>query len=328
MIVTLTPNPSLDRTLQIEALVRGAVHRAVGGRVDPGGKGVNVSRALAANSVATTAVLPLGGPDGARLSELLGELGIAVRSVPVAGGVRSNITVAEPDGTTTKLNEPGPVLTPQEHQALVDAVLGLCGPDVWVVGSGSLPGGVPDTFYADLVPQLHVAGARVVIDSSGAAMAAVLARTGGPEAMPDLIKPNAEELAEAVDRSLSTLGEVVVAAQELAARGIATVLASLGADGAVLVSGDIVLHGEAPIDAPLSTVGAGDAALAGYLSRAWLGPGDGDAEAFARQCLTAALAWGSAATSLPGSRMPGPDDVAAIAVTIYDRVDEGRPLKG
>jgi fructose-1-phosphate kinase PfkB-like protein len=252
MIVTLTPNPSLDRTLQLDRLVRGGVHRALGGRIDPGGKGVNVSRALSAHGITTTAVLPLGGPDGARLAELLDGLGVIVSAVPVAGSVRSNITVAEPDGTTTKLNEPGPTLTEAECSALVDAVVALAGPGTWVVGSGSLPGGLPDSFYADLLVPLHAAGAQVAIDSSGEATA---------------------------------------------------------------------LHGEARIAAPVSTVGAGDALLAGYLSQAAAG-------ASARDCLTAALAWGAAATSLPGSRMPAPDDVAAIAVTLHDHVDEGRHLEG
>ena len=269
----------------------------------------------------TTAVLPLGGPDGDRLAELLGGLGVEVGAVPVAGGVRSNITVAEPDGTTTKLNEPGPVLSETEQKALVDAVLELAGPGTWVVGSGSLPRGVPDSFYADLVAAVHSAGAKVVIDSSGAAMAEVLAAGGRGGALPDLVKPNREELAEAVGRPLRTLGDVVAAATELQRSGVPAVLASLGADGAVLVTADEVMHGEARIAAPVSTVGAGDAGLAGYLSRA----ADG---ASPRDCLTAALGWGSAATSLPGSRMPAPDDVAAIVVTVHDHVDEHRVLEG
>ncbi len=291
MIVTLTPNPSLDRTLQLDRLVRGGVHRALGGRIDPGGKGVNVSRALSAHGITTTAVLPLGGPDGARLAELLDGLGVIVSAVPVAGSVRSNITVAEPDGTTTKLNEPGPTLTEAECSTLVDAVVALAGPGTWVVGSGSLPGGLPDSFYADLLIPLHAAGAQVAIDSSGEAMRAVLAGSGA--SLPDLIKPNHEELAEAVGRPLPTLGAVVEAARELQARGVGTVLASLGAAGAVLVDAETALHGEARIAAPVSTVGAGDALLAGYLSQAAAG-------ASARDCLTAALAWGAAATSLPG----------------------------
>jgi 1-phosphofructokinase len=343
MIVTLTPNPSLDRTLEMDQLVRGSVNRAGGGRVDPGGKGVNVSRALAAHGIRTTAVLPLGGGDGARLADLLAAQGVEVRPVRVAGGVRTNITVAEPDGTTTKLNEPGPTLTCPEIAALRATVLEAAVPGSWVVACGSLPGGVGDDFYADLIGPLHERGAKVVVDSSGAALRAVLA--GGPQRPhPDLVKPNLEELVEAVGRPLHTLGEVVVAARELLARGVGAVLASLGADGAVLVTPDAAIYGRCRVDFPRSTVGAGDALLAGYLSRVGqppaadragdrgcdLDPGQptGSSCDPARDALTAALAWGAAATSLPGSRMPAPDDVAAAVVTILDHIDPQRSLEG
>ncbi|MGO4429429.1 PfkB family carbohydrate kinase, partial [Streptomyces sp. MCAF7] len=108
MILTVTPNPSLDRTYEIPALERGAVLRAASDRVDPGGKGVNVSRAVAAAGHRTVAVLPLGGPEGALLARLLGGLGIEAAGVPVQGSNRVNISVAEPDGTLTKINAAGP----------------------------------------------------------------------------------------------------------------------------------------------------------------------------------------------------------------------------
>ena len=110
MFVTVTPNPSLDRTLEVESLDRGEVVRAAADRSDPGGKGVNVSRALVANGFASRAVLPLGGADGELLASLLAGLGIEVVPVPIADAIRSNVTVVEPDGTVTKLNAPGPRL--------------------------------------------------------------------------------------------------------------------------------------------------------------------------------------------------------------------------
>ena len=99
------------------------MHRATSSRVDPGGKGVNVSRALAAQGAATLAVLPAGGPEGHLMEELLDAAGVARRSVAVAGALRMNISVLEPDGTTTKLNEPGPQLSPAEVDALLAATL-------------------------------------------------------------------------------------------------------------------------------------------------------------------------------------------------------------
>jgi 1-phosphofructokinase family hexose kinase len=314
MIVTLTPNPGLDRTLQLHSLVRGRVNRAGSGRVDPGGKGVNISRALTQHGVKTVAVLPLGGPYGAVLAELLATQGVEVRRVPVAGDTRTNITVAEPDGTTTKLNEPGPDLSATEVADLAAAVLDVAAAGSWVVACGSVPGGVDDDFYARLIAPLHERGARVAVDSSGAALRAVL--DGGPDgAYPDLVKPNRDELAEAIGHRLHTLGDVVEAATGLVTRGVGTVLASLGRDGAVLVSAGGVRYGFARVDRPRSTVGAGDALLAGYLSRV-------------AEPLAAALAWGAASTRLPGSRMPTPDDVAAITVTLPDHLDLCRPLEG
>ena len=107
MILTITMNPSVDRTIVVDELRRGEVLRATAVRVDPGGKGINVARALAANGVKTRAVVAVGGAEGEHLTSLLGLAGVDLVPVPIAGSTRSNITVVEPDGTTTKLNEPG-----------------------------------------------------------------------------------------------------------------------------------------------------------------------------------------------------------------------------
>src|SRR5947208_3134291 len=123
MIVTVTLNPSLDRTIEVDRLVRGTMTRATSARLDPGGKGVNVSRALLANDVSTAAVVTVGGADGEQLVRLLEADGIPLRAVRVAGRTRSNVTIAEPDGVVTKLNEPGEALTGRELGAVADAVL-------------------------------------------------------------------------------------------------------------------------------------------------------------------------------------------------------------
>ena len=145
MIVTLTLNPSVDRTVEVETLARGEVLRALGVRVDPGGKGINVSRALASHGIPTRAVVTIGGAEGEHLIALLRGTGIDVVPVPIAGAIRSNITVVEPDGTTTKLNEPGAELTADELNAVFGAVeLAIASAD-WLVASGSLPPGTPPT---------------------------------------------------------------------------------------------------------------------------------------------------------------------------------------
>jgi len=313
VIITLTPNPSVDRAIVIDALHRGEVHRATSSRVDPGGKGVNVSRALAAQGAATLAVLPAGGPEGHLMDELLDAAGVPHRSVPVAGSVRMNVSVLEPDGTTTKLNEPGPELSPAEIEALVEATLAAAEGAAWVVGCGSLPPGAPIDLYAGLVTRVHGRGARVAIDSSGAPMPLAVA------ARPHLIKPNHEELAELVGHQLPTLGDVHAAARELVSDGIEVVAVSLGGDGALLVTADEVVHARATITAPLSTVGAGDCMLAGLLHGLSSGlPADA--------ALAAAVTWGAAAVTLPGSRVPTPDDLHGIPVAVTRTPEFSRTL--
>ncbi|MGW8777434.1 1-phosphofructokinase [Streptomyces sp. NPDC055796] len=302
MILTVTPNPSLDRTYEVPSLERGAVLRATGDRVDPGGKGVNVSRAVAAAGVFTTAVLPLGGAPGALIAELLGVQGVDVTAVTVAGQTRSNIALVEPDGTLTKINAPGPELTAEESALLLETVRTADGHPDWIAACGSLPRGLAPDWYAELVARAREAGARVALDTSGPPLTAAL------PARPDLVKPNASELAQAVGRPLATLGDAIRAAEELRSRGAGAVLASLGADGQLLVSAEGTFHGTAPVAAVRSDVGAGDASLAGFL----IAGGTGS------KALASALAHGAAAVQLPGSAMPTPGDLRPEAVRITE----------
>jgi 1-phosphofructokinase len=300
MIVTLTLNPSVDRTVEVETLARGEVMRALRVRVDPGGKGINVSRALAAHDLPTRAVVTVGGAEGEHLVTLLRETGIEIVPVPVQGAIRSNITVVEPDGTTTKFNEPGAQLSTEELAAVFDAVKGAVESADWLVASGSLPAGTPASFYADLVNMLAGSGTKVAIDTSGPALEAVLA------AGPSLVKPNRDELAEATGMRLATIADVVEAAGRLRDLGAGAVLASLGADGAVLVDDQGAIHGRTPAVPQLSSVGAGDAMLAGFLA----GGGTG------ADALVEALAWGAAAVLQPGSGMPSPHDIDRAAIRL------------
>ncbi|GGX00304.1 1-phosphofructokinase [Streptomyces noursei] len=310
IILTVTPNPSLDRTYEIPALERGAVLRATGDRIDPGGKGVNVSRALAAAGHRTLAVLPLGGPAGAALAGLLTAEGIDVAGVPVAGQTRSNIAVAEPDGTLTKINAAGPELTAEESAALLTAVGERSAGADWIACCGSLPRGLAPEWYAELVAGAHHMGARIALDTSGPALTAALRER------PDIVKPNAEELAQAVGRPLATVGDAVRAAEELRSRGARAVLASLGADGQLLVDADGAHFASAPVAVVRSDVGAGDASLAGFLAAGGTGV----------PALAAAVAHGAAAVQLPGSLMPTPSDLAPERVTVTAEVPLGRAL--
>jgi 1-phosphofructokinase len=309
MIVTLTLNPSLDRTLEVEALRRGEVLRAASVHLDPGGKGVNVTRALLANGVGSRAVIPCGGAEGEQLVLLLAGESVHTVAVPIASRTRSNVTLVEADGTVTKVNEPGAPLTAAEFDAVAAAVLGCAGTADWVVMCGSLPPDVPVDVYAGLTAQFTAAGIRVAVDTSGPALLSAVA------AGPDLVKPNRDELAEAVGAPLSELGDVIEAAQTLRERGAGAVLASLGADGAVLVDDDGVLLAQGTQIEPRSTVGAGDALLAGFLA----GGARGD------KALIEAVAWGAAAVGLPGSRMPCPADIRREGIVVVDLSREPGP---
>ncbi|WPO75960.1 1-phosphofructokinase [Streptomyces sp. KN37] len=310
MILTVTPNPSLDRTYEVPSLGRGEVVRATGDRMDPGGKGVNVSRAVAAAGVRTVAVLPLGGAPGALVAALLDEQGIEAAPVPVAGQTRSNIAVAEPDGTLTKINAPGPELSEDEREALLTAVGERSAGAEWVACCGSLPRGLAPSWYAELVARAHAAGARIALDTSGPALLAALAER------PDVVKPNADELAGAVGRPLTTVGDAVKAAEELRELGAHAVLASLGADGQLLVDGSGAYFASAPVDAVRSNVGAGDSSLAGFLIAGGTGA----------RALASAVAHGAAAVQLPGSVMPSPADLRPEAVTVTAEVPLDRVL--
>jgi 1-phosphofructokinase len=312
VILTLTPNPSLDRTIEVEAIQRGEVHRALSSRVDPGGKGVNVSRALAAHHISTIAVLPAGGAEGAQLAELLAPVGVPVITIPLSSPTRSNVTIVEPDGTTTKINEPGPVLSEHEIATMTERVTTFAGSASWVVLSGSLPRGVAASYFADLTTRIHEQGGRVAVDTSGAPLAEVV------QAAPDLIKPNAEELAEISGRQLMTWGDVAEEAQRLRGLGIGAVLVSLGGDGALLVDADGVRQAWTDPVEVRSTVGAGDSTLTGFLASG----ADGT------EALRTAVAFGAAAVTLPGSVMPGPSDVRTDQVHINESPDLDTPLKG
>jgi 1-phosphofructokinase len=310
VIITMTLNPSVDRTVEVDAVVHGAVVRANSVRVDPGGKGINVSRALAANLYKTRAVLPKGGPEGDHLIALLAAEGIDTVEVPIAAPIRSNIAVVEPDGTTTKFNEPGASFSEAELRSLVDALLTSSAGAEWAVISGSVPPGTPDGFCADLVRMVRNVGTATAVDTSGPALASAV------DARPTLVKPNREELTELSGRPIETVGDALACAEQLLEQGVGGVLVSLGSDGAVLVTPAGSWHAEAIVAQPRSSVGAGDALLAGFLARGADGPA----------ALVEAVAWGAAAVSLPGSSMPRPHDISIDAVRLHPGVDRGRLL--
>ena len=336
MIVTLTPNPSLDRTVSLPGpLVRGGVNRLGGVVVEPGGKGVNVARVLVSAGQPAAAVLPAAAHDplllaleAAAAAPSTGSAVLSTHAVTVAAPARINTAVTEPDGTTTKLNEPGAALSPEEIDAVESALLEAAtaaaageGARHWAVLSGSLPPGVPADWYARLVRLLRESapGLRIAVDTSDEPLAALAA--GLPESAPDLVKPNGEELGQLVglpaDRAMALeegaahgdLTPVADAARILIDLGLGAVMATLGPAGAVLVTGGGAWHATAPKVPVASTVGAGDSSVAGYVLADVRG---GDEP----ERLRTAMAYGSAAASLPGTTLPTPGDLPEQEVVV------------
>ncbi|MFQ1002086.1 1-phosphofructokinase family hexose kinase [Modestobacter sp. SSW1-42] len=312
-VVTLTANPSLDRTLTLPGpLQRGGVVRLAPSTTEPGGKGVNVARAVAAAGVPVLAVLPAAVDDP--FVRALTAIGLPPAVVPVPSPVRTNYTLTEPDGTTTKLNEPGAALDDEVRAALADVLHTAAGTAPWVALSGSLPRGTPVDWYAELVCRLRGTGARIAVDTSEAPLLALLA--SGPEAAPDLVKPNTEELAQLAGTTEAALlaepGAVRAAVDDLHRRGVAEVLLTLGGDGAMLSTADGCWSAAPPPTTVRSTVGAGDSSLAGYLLADLAG-------APPAQRLATAVAYGSACAGLPGSAVPRPDQADPGAVVVRPR---------
>jgi 1-phosphofructokinase len=233
---------------------------------------------------------------------------VPITAVPVRGATRVNVSLVEPDGTVTKVNEPGPQLGPDDVDAILAAASAAAGPG-WIVGCGSLPPGAPVDFYARLVA-LATPGRRIAVDTSGDALGAAVCAGAA------LVKPNTAELEELVGRPLSTIGDVITAAREVVQRGCGSGLVSLGPDGALLVDAYTASHAEASVEDVINTVGAGDALLAGFLA---VGGGS--------DALGTAVAWSVAAIRSPGTRMRAVTAADRGAVIVHQRVDASRRLR-
>jgi len=306
-LVTLTLNPAIDQTVILDALAPGHVHRARAVRRHAGGKGVNVACCLADWGLPVAVTGLLGADNDAAFREVFSAKGIADRFVRVPGETRTNLKLlAVGTGDTTDINLPGlpagGAFEAARHELLQIAERGSL-----VVLAGSLPEGTPPDAYAGLTARLNAAGARVVLDASGPALTAALAAP--PDALPYAIKPNQHELEEWAGRSLPTLGAVRAAAEDLRARGIPLVVVSLGAEGALFLNEAGAVHASPPPTAIASTVGAGDALVAGLVAALAAGL---DLPATARL----ALAFAAAKLTREGANLPPRPEVKRIIETV------------
>ncbi|GGV77175.1 sugar kinase [Streptomyces griseoloalbus] len=257
MILTVTLNTALDITYRVPSLRPYASHRVSAVTERPGGKGVNVARVLAALGHEVTVTGFAGGTTGRILRDRLTEVpGVVDALVPVSGTTRRTVAVVdERSGGTTQLNEPGPTVAHAEWSAFQELYGDLLASVSAVALCGSLPPGVPVGAYAGLVRTARAAGVPVLLDTSGAAL------RRGVAGRPDILKPNAEELAE-----LTGFHEPSRAAQDARRRGAGTVVASLGPEGLLAVSPEGRWRAAPPSRLRGNPTGAGDAVVAGLLS--------------------------------------------------------------
>ncbi|MHB1415301.1 MAG: 1-phosphofructokinase [Chloroflexota bacterium] len=258
MIITFTPNPSVDQTLFVNSLAVGDVNRFHSPQLDPAGKGINASRVIHRLGWPTIAFSFLAGEIGLIAERTLDEEGVQRHFVRVPGQTRMNVTVVdEAAGTSTSFYGPGPNVGP-EHLAAVEGLL-----DFWLqagkvlVLAGSLPPGVPIDIYASYIRKARDNGVKTILDADGEPFHL------GVEALPSLIKPNLPEAERLLGRSLPSLSAAVAGARELNGRGIETVVISMGAEGAICVQGDRAWRAVPPQVERRSTVGSGDSLVAG-----------------------------------------------------------------
>ncbi|MEU9234951.1 1-phosphofructokinase family hexose kinase [Streptomyces subrutilus] len=258
MILTVTLNTALDVTYRVPRLLPHASHRVAGVSERPGGKGINVARVLAALGHEATATGFAGGPVGAVVRELLADSpGVVDALVPCAGTTRRTVAVAdEASGDTTQFNEPGPLITAAEWARFLERYEELLAAGTRAVAlCGSLPPGVPVGAYAVLVRAARAAGVPVLLDTSGEAL------RRGVAARPEIIKPNAAELAE-----LTGSREPLPATRDARRRGAHAVVTSLGPDGLLAATPEGAWRAAPPRALAGNPTGAGDSAVAGLLS--------------------------------------------------------------
>jgi 1-phosphofructokinase family hexose kinase len=259
-IFTVTLNPGLDRTLTVPTLHENSVLRATNSRLDWGGKGFNVTRALQALGVESVALGIVGGFTGQMLSAGLADLGISADFVQIADETRTNTVIEEAhSGRYIKVNEAGPTIKIATLEELRSRILShLKAGDFWAL-CGSLPPGAPPDLYANLITLIQSHGAFACLDASGEAL------RHGLLAAPYLVKPNAEEAAEIAGFPITDLSSAQQTATLFLDQGVSTVTLSLGADGLLLAQRDQSIHARPPQVAVQTPVGVGDALLAGLL---------------------------------------------------------------
>ena len=300
MIVTVTPNPAVDQTVRVHRLEIAAVNRFFSPQLDASGKGVNVSRMVHRLGWPTLALGFLAGEIGLLVEKSLDSERVPHHFICVPGQTRLNMTVVdETTDSATHLLGPGPTID-REHLAQLDDLLRFRLPAAQIlVLAGNLPPGAPDDIYATYVRLARAQGVQTIVDADNEALCLAVG------AKPSLIKPNLAEAERLLDRKLPDLSAVAAGARELVARGIETVVISLGARGAIGAQGERVWLAIPPAVVQQSTVGAGDSFVAGLA--VMLANGNDIVEG-----LRHGAAAGAATTMTPGTAQGTAEAIRAI----------------
>jgi len=257
MIVTVTMNPAIDKTVDIGKFERGDLNRIKRVEIDAGGKGINVSktiRELGGESIATGFV---GGTSGTIIKQVLTDLGLRTDFVEVKGETRTNLKVVEETGEVTELNEPGPEVSKEQLNDLLNRLEGYANPDTLFVLAGSIPAGIPTDIYRKITEQVHQKGAMVLLDADGVLFSESL------KGKPDMLKPNRSELERYYQMDYrASEQELVSMGGKLLDQGVSMAAISLGQMGAIFLTKDKRYRCPGLRVKAHSTVGAGDALVA------------------------------------------------------------------
>jgi len=291
MIFTVTLNPAVDREMTVDTISFDTVLRALDWQVDCGGKGFNVARMLKSLGLSSMALGFAAGKSGEMLADKLQSLGIETDFIWVEGETRTNVSIVSAEnGQYVKVNEPGPTITETDLGLLAKKIGDRVEAGDWWVLAGSLPPGVPPTYYSELITIIQSAGAKVFLDTSDEALRQNCA------ARPLLVKPNDEEAHELTGLPVGTKEEIAAVGTAISAMGPANVIISLGKKGAVLVNDGKAWLAASPKILAANPIGAGDSMVAGVV---WgLSQGDSMQDALCKGIACGAATAGQKGTSV------------------------------
>lgn len=299
MIVTLTANPAIDKTITVDRLVFEDRAYIESTTESAGGRGINASRVLHSFGAETVAILVSGGDNSQCFEELLAAAGFPTAVVRISHPIRNNLTISDQQGLTVKLNERGPEVSAEEVQALERAVADRLDGAQWLMICGSTPPGVDPDFYCRLIELARGRNVKTLLDTDGDAL------PRGIEAKPTMVKPNQQEAERLLNRALITRAHFRSAVRRIKAMGAESVMLSLGSRGVVAINGDQIIEATPPRIEALCPIGAGDAAAAAFV---WA---DTNGNGFA-ECLRWSVAAGTASAQLPGVTFASLDQVREV----------------